>query len=184
MKNASNEKNWPELFLHCQRGDDVAFAGLYDLFAGKLSGYCRSLGETDSVDDIVQEVFVKFIKNIRALRPDTNLPAYLFTAARNSVLNWKRDRQTRGKSLREYHAYISCLTPTLQADEQVTELELIQRVNRVLQALGEQEREVLLLHTQGEMTFREIAQVLGIPQGTAASRYRLGLEKLRKGLQS
>ena len=51
-----------------------------------------------------------------------------------------------------------------------------------LARLPEDQREVLALKTEGELTFEEIGLVLGIPANTAASRYRYALEKLRAAL--
>lgn len=58
----------------------------------------------------------------------------------------------------------------------------LRRLNEALASPPEAEREVVLPHTQADLGFREIAEMLGIPKGTAASRYRTALGRLREWL--
>jgi RNA polymerase sigma-70 factor (ECF subfamily) len=58
-----------------------------------------------------------------------------------------------------------------------------ERLQRALVALPLEQREVIMLKIDGELTFAQIAQVIGASMNTAASRYRYALEKLRKLLE-
>ena len=64
----------------------------------------------------------------------------------------------------------------------MAEAERVQTVQSVLVGLPAEQQEVVTLKIWGELTFAEIAEVLGIPANTAASRYRLALETLRRRL--
>jgi RNA polymerase sigma-70 factor (ECF subfamily) len=57
-------------------------------------------------------------------------------------------------------------------------------IDRALRRLPAEQREVILLKLSEDLTFREIAELLGLPRATAASRYRLALERLRSILGS
>ncbi len=106
-----------------------------------------------------------------------NLPAYLFTALRRAA--------TR-RAVRQKREPVTSNSDPLDV---ISEVDLPQnenprseRLDRALQALPDQQREVVVLRIEGELTFAEIGRVLGVSSNTVASRYRYALEKLRASL--
>lgn len=159
-------------------GREEAFAALYDRFAPLLFRVAVNLtGSLHDAEDTVQEVFVGVVRARNQIRNVENLRAYLFTALRRAALRLTAARRERSLSSEE----LLCLSAP-QAKGPDSEQAL--RLERALQRLPAEQREVVALKIDGELTFAEIAAVLGISPNTAASRYRYALEKLRADLES
>ena len=95
--------------------------------------------------------------------------AYLFRAVRNTALNHMRG-QSREVDLAGAGVW-------LEGPDGSRETSLA--LESALRALPAEQREVIVLHIWGQLTFEEAAAVIGIPPNTAASRYRYGLAKLK-----
>ena len=137
---------------------------------------CYRLGEREAAQDVIQELYLKLHE--RELGEVKNVRCYLYRALSNC---WTQQLRERRKveyvdvtALRDLQA--EDITPTNFEQEQAL-------IARLLAALPDEQSEVIRLHLHGECTFAEIAEILDIPQPTAKSRYRYGIEHLRKELQ-
>ena len=135
------------------------------LFAASIAG------ERSRAQDAVHQVFAKLVEQGN-LRRAADRKAYLFRSVRNAVLN-ERKVQRRSVRLEPDCAWFDPPGRDYAAER---------KLRRALSALPEEQREVTVLHIWGELTFLEIAGVLGISANTAASRYRYALEKLREAM--
>jgi RNA polymerase sigma factor (sigma-70 family) len=142
-------------FLYRQHG-----AGML-LFASAMTG------ERGRAQDAVHQVFLKLIEGERLSRVEDK-KAYLFACIRNAVLN-ERKRQNREEPL--------ATAPWFSPPER--DLTGEQNLRGALAALPDDQREVVILHIWGELTFSQIGDLLSISSNTAASRYRYALGKLR-----
>jgi RNA polymerase sigma-70 factor, ECF subfamily len=132
------------------------------LFASAISG------DRGRAQDALHQVFLKAIEN-GSLSQATNKKAYLFACVRNAVLNDAKC-QDRNISLDIESPWFSPLERDYAGE---------QNLRRALGDLRDDQREVIVLHVWGELTFSEIGDLLGISSNTAASRYRYALAKLR-----
>jgi RNA polymerase sigma-70 factor, ECF subfamily len=174
-----------ELLAAYQGGNVSAFEELYDRQAPVVLTYLVSmLGDRDAAEETLQGVFTKFAQRARSLPHETNVRAYLLTSARNAVIN-----RIRSKSRRERFSEGYGILVRRRAGQEVGPQggaerdEVRERLNEALTSLPDGEREVVILHCQGELTFEETAAVLGIPRGTATTRYRSAIYKLRMRLR-
>jgi RNA polymerase sigma-70 factor (ECF subfamily) len=161
-------------------GDVAAFAELYDACAGRVHRYLVArLGSRSDAEDVLQEVFVRLARARKRLGGVANLGAYVLAVARNEAARLAARR-----------ARDAC-SETILADEVVLcEAAADDRGARetaewVRAALGRLEpalREIVELKIYAGLTFQEISEVTGLPQGTAATRYRKALEKMRSQL--
>ena len=135
------------------------------LFASAMTG------ERSRAQDALHQVFLRLMESGN-LSQATDKKAYLFGCVRNAVLNEAKHEQ-RNTALDPDSAWFD---PPLR--DYVAELNL----RRALSALPEDQREVILLHLWGELTFAQIASVLGISSNTAASRHRYALAELRESM--
>jgi RNA polymerase sigma-70 factor (ECF subfamily) len=159
-------------------GREEAFAALYDRFAPSLFRVAMNLtGSPHDAEDAVQEVFVGVVRARTQMPNVENLRAYLFAALRRAARRLAAARHERSLSPKE----LLCLSAP-QAKGPDSEQAL--RLERALQRLPAEQREVIALKIDGGLTFAEIAAVLGISPNTAASRYRYALEKLRAALET
>lgn len=161
-----------ELLSRLATGDEAAFALLYDRFAEPLFRTAWGLlGSREEAEDAVQDVFVGLVRAGGRLLRIADVQAYLFGAVRHAAFR----RRTRiGK-------HSEPLPET--AAEQPREPEQSGSLQRALQALPVEQREVITLKVDGGLTFAEIGELLGVSANTAASRYRYALEKLRSALE-
>ncbi len=129
-------------------------------------------------EDIVQEAFVRFWRR-RDRAGDA--VAYLYACVRSYALEWLRGRQRRHR-----REEVAARTESVTDEEPfVGAAEHAERRRAIEDSLGElpeSQREVVVMKIWGGLTFPQIADALGIPANTAASRYRYALEKLREQL--
>ena len=142
----------------------------YHAYAGPMYWYALSLlGRADEAEDVVHDVFAALLRRGKG-SVIAQPRAYLLKAVRRQSVRARR-RWGREASLAE--------------EEMVSWVEVIEDrdraldVDRAVKSLPGEQREVVTLKVLGELTLREIGQVLGISENTVTSRYRLALVKLR-----
>ena len=143
---------------------------LYERHSRGLFAYaCSFVSSFASAEDALLQVFERLLRGDLEIEGE---PApYLYRAVRNVALNHIRNRS------REVNLEDTWLDSPSGMEQTGFELQ------SSLQDLPEEQREVILLHVWGEMSFEEVADALEIPANTAASRYRYGLSKLREQFQ-
>ena len=135
------------------------------------------LGRKDLAQDVLQDVFVKLIESIDTFELTGSLNGYLATCVVNRARDYlRRDRRRAGEPIDTANEVASRLCGPLDA---VIEDEQKSRLLAALAELPDEQREVVLLHLQAGLRFREIARVQGISAKTAWSRYRYGIDRLR-----
>jgi len=170
------------LLVEYQAGDLNAFETLYGRHAKALLAYALGmLGDRNDAEEVLQRVFVAFARRCPRLPGNTNVKAYLFASARNSITNMRRDRNRADTFARDYEVFARLRSnPQQHADAGLEAEETRLRLNGALARLPDEQREVVLLHTQGGLTFSETAFALGLPGGTVVTRYRAAIRKLRE----
>jgi len=150
----------------------------YDRYARDLFRYAFALtGSAEDAEDAVQEAFAGAARQSRRLLRVRQSRAYLITATRNAAYSILRSRRRRGDLL---HSLVAEENPHGAAPPA---LSIQSTLRSCFGELPIEQREVLALKVFEEMSFREIAQATGVSLNTAASRYRYGIEKLRKRLE-
>ena len=129
--------------------------------------------EKSRAQDAVHQVFQRLLES-ENLQHVADAKAYLFACVRNAALNDTRVRQ-REAVLEEQSAWFEA-----PARDYAEDLKL----RRTLLALPEDQRQVIVLHIWGELTFSQIAGVMNISGNTAASRYRYALAKLQEAMNA
>lgn len=152
-------------------------AEVYDAYSRALYRYLLAMLRVEhDAEDAMQELFCSLARV--DLRRVEDLRAYLFQAARRQALMVLRARRRHDREAAA--AQVSWLDPdACRPDDRALALD----IDRALVSLPTEQREVIALHLCDGFSFREIAQLCGIPQNTAASRYRLALARLREMLK-
>ena len=170
-----------QLVWKLKRGDRQAMQRLYEKYKDQLLTTAAALvGLNGEAEDIIHDVFVSFAAGITKFEPYGSLRSYLLTC----VVNRARDVLRRRKfEMRR----ISRLAETAVAgDNPQQTLILDEQSRQVMEALNEipfEQREVIVLHLNAGMKFREIAVLQNTSMSTVQGRYRYGLQKLRSVLQ-
>ncbi|MGN6135416.1 MAG: RNA polymerase sigma factor [Aureliella sp.] len=155
-----------------------ALAGLYDLTAQRLVRFAVAITRNQhDAEDAVQAALVRVVGDCHLLNRADCPWAYLLRMVRNEALVILRRR--RRWSLLEN---ITDLLTRRMVD-QLEQEESFRAVWQALRKLPPEQSEVVVLKIWEELTFAQIAEVLGVPPATAASRYRYALEKLSAQLR-
>ena len=155
-------------------GDSEAAAILYDRHHRPLYAYVRSLLKDEALsEDVVHETFLRLLE-ARPGRPVASVRSFLFAMARNRTLDLIRRSAVQESAQPRIAARAAAPVPDDPA--------LGQAALAALGRLPLDQRETVSLKVFGRLTFAQIADVLSIPTGTAASRYRYALEKLAQEL--
>ncbi len=158
-------------------GDERAFATVYDRFGERLFRTALGiLGRRHDAEDVVQDVFAALVASRRRLVDVNDLPAYLFASLRRQAVRRAARRAQEPASLDIAVAHAAGPEPPLEDPRS-------EPLRRALAALSIEQREVIAMRIEGELTFAEISRVLEINANTAASRYRYALERLRDRLR-
>jgi RNA polymerase sigma-70 factor (ECF subfamily) len=171
---ASAESSDGDLVGRFRAGDLEALLGLYRRYSSPLYLYACSLtGDPQRGEDLVQEAFVRLMSDAREGLRESVRP-FLYAIVRNLA----RDESRRSR-IERGHAPALALRATRTEFADIAALKrLEQTVTAALDQLPEEQREAVILKVYVGMTFDEIAELCGIPQGTAISRYRYAVEKL------
>lgn len=164
------------------RGGDVdALDRLWELSADRLYGLALwRCGHASEAADAVQETWIRLARAAGEGRlPQVRDPlAYLLTVTRRCAVDQLRTRRDHD-DLDDLDADIggesSLLVPTSRSESKID----ARRAEQALRHLPDEQREAVYLRLFAGLSFREIGEATDSPQFTAASRYRLGLRKLR-----
>jgi RNA polymerase sigma-70 factor, ECF subfamily len=167
-----------ELVERARRGDHAAFEQLAAASIDRLYAIAaRVLREQAAAEDAVQEALLSAWRDIRALRDSSRWDAWLYRLLLNSCRDEQRRRWRRPVSVGPASRELASIGDEMGAVERRDELE------RGLRRLTVDHRMALTLHFYLDMRPREIADLLGIPEGTATSRIHYGSRALRAALE-
>jgi RNA polymerase sigma-70 factor (ECF subfamily) len=166
------------LVVRCQAGDEAAFMEIVQRYHERLRYYVRRLSvDASSVDDVLQEVWLIVFRGLPGLRRPGALAAWLHRITRNAALAERR----RGRAL-------SGLEPEPEApaavdDEPDFTAQDAARMPACLDRLSPGHREVLILRHFEELSYEDIADVVGSPLGTVRSRLHHAKRALRQAMR-
>jgi len=167
------------LVERCRKGDLAAFEEVYRAHAGRLySVACRMLGNPTDAEDLLQEVFLSAHRKLDTFRGDSALGTWLYRLATNLCLDYLRSRAGRTNQLTEAlddEPGLADAGSRGLADRAVTRMDL----ERALGKLPEGCRAAFVLHDIEGLEHREVAEVLGIAEGTSKSQVHKARLRLR-----
>ncbi len=178
------ERTGEELLVAVGRGDRDAFAELYDRVAPQVLGVAvRVVRDRSLAEEVLQEVLVEVWRKAAHFDPTRgSARGWITTLAHRRAVDRvrseqaSRDRDDRVSRRDDGHAFDAV------ADEVQVRLDHWQ-VRQALAALTDRQREAVELAYFAGHTYRDVARILGIPEGTAKSRLRDGLLRLRTALE-
>jgi RNA polymerase sigma factor (sigma-70 family) len=138
--------------VRAARTDAQAFGSLYDHYVQRVYRYCYyRIGDTREAEDVTAQIFLAALEGLQRRREDGHFAAWLFTIARNKVV--EHHRRARHEPLDE------SLLPPLHMDMELTveKSQRGERLLRLIQALAEDEQELIFMRYVAELSFAEIA---------------------------
>jgi RNA polymerase sigma-70 factor (ECF subfamily) len=169
------------LVWRLKRGSAHALCRIYNRYESDLLTLATSLlGRTGYAEDVLQDVFVKFIESIDTFELTGSLKGYLAKCVANRARDYlRKDKGRTGGTIADFGWRMADCGVAPSPAETVIVEEQRQRLVAALAELPYEQREAVFLHLQGGLKFREIAHVQGVAAKTAESRYRYGIERLR-----
>jgi RNA polymerase sigma-70 factor, ECF subfamily len=165
------------LVERCRSGDLAAFEELYRAHAGKLfSVACRMVGNPADAEDLLQEIFLSAHRKLDGFRGDSALGTWLYRLATNHCLDHLRSRAARMNQLTDaLDDEPGQAAGRSLAEQTVTKMDL----ERALARLPEGCRAAFVLHDVQGLEHREVAEVLGVAEGTSKSQVHKARQRLR-----
>jgi len=188
------ETDWPALVRRCLDGDHAAWAELVGAQQRRVYALCyRFTGSSHDAEDLTQDVFIKLYGNLRSFDPAKGgFQTWITTLTRNLLVDhFRRSRQQRvtdsidagwdqGNDAPPGEPIVDPRTTPLQ---HAVRNQLGQMVQNALAKVSPELREAVILRDLQDMDYKEIAEVLAIPQGTVKSRISRGRAELARLLE-
>jgi len=171
------------LLRRSARGDQAAFAELYDATAARVHGLVlRVVRDPAQADEVTQEAFLEIWRTAGRFDPDRGGPiGWLLTIGHRKAVDRVRSAEAASRRDATYHDSNQPVAHDETADTATTALEA-RRVRQAMTTLTDIQREAIELAYFGGYTHTEVATMLDLPLGTAKTRIRDGLIRLRDAM--
>lgn len=172
-----------QLIIEIERGNEAAFNLLYERYSTRLFHYFLKLLSNDSnkAEDFLQELFIKVLNKASTFDPTQKASTWLYTIATNMCKNEWRNSENRQRILRQFDAW---QYPSTTVYERLESQQIAKQLGSLINQLGHEERLIIQLRFQQELSIREIATILEIPEGTVKSKLFYLLKRLAAELKT
>ncbi|MES2996203.1 MAG: sigma-70 family RNA polymerase sigma factor [Verrucomicrobiota bacterium] len=176
------------LMARVAAGDHHAFRLLVERHQNAVVGTtAKMLGNASEAEDIAQQVFLRVWKHARRYKPDAKFTTYLFTITRNLVFNETRrlgrKREVSANELEDNINFQPEDPPEKQPGEIVLQAELQSAVDQAITSLPESQRMAVVLRRYEQVSYEEIAEILGTSVSSVKSLLFRARTTLREALQ-
>jgi RNA polymerase sigma-70 factor (ECF subfamily) len=170
---------WKDLFARMASGDPGALETLYRISARQIFGLALwRTGSVEDASDVVQEVFLRLAQRHRRLGKVEDPRSWLLGVAHHVAVDVGRRKRRRATEPLDDVPYLAA--PETDDARTIDAA----RASRLLAQLPPAQRNVIYLRHFADCTFAIIGDITGVPTFTAASRYRLGIERLRRLMEN
>ena len=167
------------LVQRCRRGDLAAFEAIYKAHSGRLfSLACRMVGNPTDAEDLLQDIFLAAHRKLDSFRGDSALGTWLYRLATNLCLDHLRSRAAKSSQITDTiddEPALADAGSRRLADRTVDKMDL----ERAMAQLPEGCRTAFVLHDVEGLEHREVAELLGIAEGTSKSQVHKARLRLR-----
>src|SRR3954466_6534527 len=176
----SSAPDLAELLKACGRGDEASFAGLYDATSSRVFGLAvRVVRDPAQAEEVAQEAFLEIWRTSGRFDPAKGSPlGWLLTIVHRKAVDRVRPAEASTRRDTTYHQQNQAVDHDSTAEAAAASLDA-RRVRSALGSLTDGQREALELAYFGGYTHTEVATMLDLPVGTAKTRIRDGLIRLR-----
>lgn len=157
--------------------DEKAFAYVYkETKAGVYSVIVSLVKNQSTVEDLMQETYIKMIKNISQYQKGKNFTAWLLQIAKNTALDYLRANKNIVYVDVEEQEHLFKTQDSETANENLD-------LEDIVSPLDEVEKQIVLLHISGDVKFSDISKVVGKPLGTVLWIYNRAIKKMKSNLE-
>jgi len=175
-----------EALMHCltQQGDARAFAELYDRYSARMYRFFLRMLERDAAraEDFTQDLFLKIMDKAALFDPSRRFSTWLYTLASNMC---KNEYRRHSPLLMEAQFFPETAAPMAEHQPEHLDKALIEKqLQRAIDRLDDTHRQCFVLRWQEELSLREIADIVGCPEGTVKSRLHHALRRVSEAVQT
>lgn len=171
------------------QGDKNALKRIYEAYVRFIYAVVYDvLGNREEAEDITSEFFIKLVRVASSFRQGSPHRAWMVKIARNMAIDCvrKRKREMPEYAVEDETGHTESIFERSGAekcaDEQERKTVLMEDMRRAMQKLNPREKEIIDMKLLGQLTFQEIAEMVGRPMGTVTWLYNQGVKKLRRCL--
>ena len=178
MLKVSKSNSELDLIAALKRGEERAYTEVLKIHKKQIANtVIGMLGAIPEAEDVGQEVFIRFFRNIQNFKGEAKISTYLTRIAINLSLNELSRRKRKWKLFYTGDYLGEIILNSTLSDHQDKD-ERIDLVRRAILLLDEKYKEVIVLRTNQAHSFKEIATILKLPIGTVLTRYSRAQKKL------
>ncbi|MEN0067598.1 MAG: sigma-70 family RNA polymerase sigma factor [Myxococcota bacterium] len=173
-------------------GDGTAYRGLVEKYQERV--YAMVYGmirNREDARDLTQEAFVKAFRKLSSFRKESGFYTWLYRIAMNLAVDFTRSRKRRetagfdeGVATRDSSGNVAELHHGDSPAKRIERQQLFEQIMGAMEKLSEDQKQVVLLRELEGLSYKEIADIMEIPEGTVMSRLFYARKKLQKLLQS
>lgn len=175
-----NNREFDRCMRRMQKGDKTGLKEIYEAYISYIYAVIGGVVKNkENAEDLTAEFFIKLWNMADQYKAGSGHKTWMTVIARNMAIDFMR-KAGRKQLTEEVPEASAADTAAGIADSM--ENEVVGRMNfrETVEKLPETERQIMTMKLAGQMTFKEIAEVLGIPMGTVTWKYQNSLEKLRR----
>lgn len=169
-------ENEQELIRQSKNGDSAAFGHLYDHYIRSIYNFIYyKTHHKETAEDLTSQTFFKALKNIQSVDPNKSFKSWLYKIAQNTVIDHYRSHREHQDIDDEWD--IADEDVDIVADLDTSRQ--VERLKKYLHKLSSSERDIIMMRVWQELSYKEIAEILGKSEGSCKMAYSRSLEKLR-----
>ena len=172
-----------KIWLAFIKGDKKGFADLYEITFNRLYHYgMKFTTDEEVVKDCIQELFIKLYRNHRTLPELENPLFYLFRSLKNLLIDALQEKEKMIYFLPQeipFHAKFIYKNPEEERNEEIKE-----KIEEIVNLLSDRQKEVIYLRYQADMSYEEIAAILGINYQSVRNLIHRSIKKIRSEIKN
>ena len=171
-------KDMMKLLVRLKASDAEAFSGIFEMFHRRVYSFCYKSLPKEDAEEIVQNVFMTVWENRQKIDLQYSFPAYLFSIARHQVYNAIRNKVIQKTFAEKYMEMTEGVEAPKEYDDSMEKLK--DKLKKAIALFPDRQREIFMMSRTYRMTYKEIAEKLGISENTVDTTIRRSLNALRK----
>lgn len=171
-----------DLIRQVKGGNRRAFARLLHLYNARVFGYFyRTFGRKELAEDLFQETFLRVWRSFHRFDEKRNFAAWVFKIAERVSIDAMRSEAVRNSRLIQSDTTVFVDADNIEATLYASELQ--KQIEVAVKSLPEKQRKVFLMRQQAELSYKEIASIMGEPLNSVLSHMHYAVKKLRSILK-
>ena len=180
MGQKTSNQSDEEIVALIQKGNIDYFEILINRYKAKMIRYARKfLSDTEHINDIVQEIFIKVYVNIQSFDVERKFSSWLYRIAHNELVNALRKRKKNILPLFELDTFLPVKLQDNSLETDIENKDVKMMIDKCLDRLSPKYREPIILYYLEELTYKEISEVMRIPVSTVGIRIKRGKDKMK-----